>query len=853
MKKTLQIVIIFTLICTPKSFFGQQSSEQLYDKLDRFVANPSLELLKKFEQTTTLFEKNSNDADRYLAVVIAKTNIAYYYQQFGDLNQSIISYENAWSLFEKHHLNAYDIFENCLLPLSKIYTQQGDFLKAEELLKRCYFHSESTDNIPLLCQITLSISALNNTLGNYNAAITFIYKALLLKGISTNVKHQLENNLAASYIGNKNYTKAKELLLHSIKYQKSANSYKSLAFIALKENNIDLANSYFNQAEIALQNQNYFSGRDFILLAIEKSELLLAVGKNNEAQKELQHVLKMILPEHSGLSLPKKNTLIADRNLVRIFDIYAETLQTTEEKLKVYDLSFYVENLLVTSYVSQETKIIHQTSHKKRTEKCVDLLWKAHLQNKNSEYIQKAFQYAENSKASVLLEKIYENKNESQDSKSEQQKRLLAQREKLTDDLLRIQFKQLGNHKADEIVAEIQTIDREITSLKASDSKKIKENVINFKQLQHRIEKDKATLVSYFIGKESSYQFSIDKNNIKMSQLSTTKDFELKIKNFISYFDGPSSINNNISSYTTSAYNTYKLLQLNNLPHTPNLVVIPDGLLNFLPFESLLTAKSTSISFSEMPFLVKEKSVAYTYNAFDYLNESTAKKDQSILGVFPVFENSPQALNYSIDEAKAINDQFIIVSLFKSNATKKNFIDKAKTASILHLSTHAGSGDYIVPANIQFIDDVLYLPELYSLDMSGKTVVLSACETGIGKLLSGEGAISIARGFSYAGADKVLFTLWEVNDKSTSEVMAAFYKALKNSNSVFKANHESKLDYLFNPDISNHKKSPYYWNSFTYYGAIDEKQNSFKYWWVLIGVLIVLSLVIVYKIFKKHC
>tara|TARA_R110000868_G_scaffold111409_1_gene300931 strand:- start:34 stop:798 length:765 start_codon:yes stop_codon:yes gene_type:complete len=254
-----------------------------------------------------------------------------------------------------------------------------------------------------------------------------------------------------------------------------------------------------------------------------------------------------------------------------------------------------------------------------------------------------------------------------------------------------------------------------------------------------------------------------------------------------------------------------------------------------------------------MPFLVKEKSVAYTYNAFDYLNESTAKKDQSILGVFPVFENSPQALNYSIDEAKAINDQFIIVSLFKSNATKKNFIDKAKTASILHLSTHAGSGDYIVPANIQFIDDVLYLPELYSLDMSGKTVVLSACETGIGKLLSGEGAISIARGFSYAGADKVLFTLWEVNDKSTSEVMAAFYKALKNSNSVFKANHESKLDYLFNPDISNHKKSPYYWNSFTYYGAIDEKQNSFKYWRVLIGVLIVLSLVIVYKLFKKHC
>ena len=835
----------------PKSIFGQQTSDELYRLLDVFVANPSLVKLEQLEKTTTLFEKNSKDSDDYIAVAITKTNIGYYYQQFGRLNQSIISYESAWSLFEKHNLSAYDIYENCLLPLSKIYTQQGDFLKAQELLIRCYLHAETAKDSTLLVQISISISALYNTLGNYNAAIKIINNALLVKNNSAEAKYQLENNLAASYIGNKNYTEAKEVLLEIVKNRKNANSFKSLAFIAIKENNLDLANDYFEAAEIALKNQVPFSGRDFILLTIEKSELLLASGKSTEAQKELQRVLRMILPTYNGTTLPKKNTLIADRNLVRIFDIYAETLGTVEDKLKVFDLSFYVENLLVSSYVSQETKIIHQTEHKRRTEKCISLLWLAYSQAKNSAYFQRAFQYAEDSKASVLLEKIYENKNESQDLKSERQKQLYTKREKLTDDLLRIQFKQLGDLKANEIVVEIQAIDREISSIKVSEELNLNLPIIDFDQLKQRVKNDNATLVSYFIGKENSYQFTADNDGIKMKMISSTKDFELKIKDFIQYFDSPTTINNDIPKFNNSAYNTFIALQVNHLKETPNLVIIPDGLLNFLPFESLLTASTTSITFSEMPFLVKEKSVAYAYNVYDYLNKSEDLEDLSILGVFPVFENTPQALNYSIDEAEAIEYQFKIVSLFKDDATKSNFLNQSKNATLLHLSTHAGSGDFIVPANIPFIDDILYLPELYSLDMTGKTVVLSACETGIGKLQSGEGAISIARGFKYAGAEKVLFTLWEVNDKSTSEVMAAFYKELKNGSSVFESNHKSKLDYLNNPEISNLKKSPYYWNSFTYYGSIDVPNKTFNFWWLLYGILGFSLFLIVFRVFKR--
>jgi CHAT domain-containing protein len=124
--------------------------------------------------------------------------------------------------------------------------------------------------------------------------------------------------------------------------------------------------------------------------------------------------------------------------------------------------------------------------------------------------------------------------------------------------------------------------------------------------------------------------------------------------------------------------------------------------------------------------------------------------------------------------------------------------------------------------------------------MSGKTIILSACETGIGKLQKGEGAISVARGFQYAGATSVLFSLWKVNDQSTASVMSRFYESYKSSESVFESNHLAKLSYLKDNTIPNVKKSPYYWNGFAYYGAIDSKEKPLiAFWWWGVSLLIV--------------
>jgi len=181
-------------------------------------------------------------------------------------------------------------------------------------------------------------------------------------------------------------------------------------------------------------------------------------------------------------------------------------------------------------------------------------------------------------------------------------------------------------------------------------------------------------------------------------------------------------------------------------------------------------------------------------------------------------------------------------------ATTTNFIKNADQHSILHLSTHASG----TPATISFYDKNISIDELYSYHLNPELVVLSACETGVGESYKAEGAMSIARGFQYAGAKNILFSLWQINDLSTSQLMRSFYKNYNNSKSAYLANHNSKIEYLENESISNAKKSPYYWAAFVYYGKIGEPLFDYSLIYSFFGILIVLLMVFLIFKLKKY-
>ena len=112
-------------------------------------------------------------------------------------------------------------------------------------------------------------------------------------------------------------------------------------------------------------------------------------------------------------------------------------------------------------------------------------------------------------------------------------------------------------------------------------------------------------------------------------------------------------------------------------------------------------------------------------------------------------------------------------------------------------------------------DGILYLGEVYNLNLNADLVVLSACETGLGKIARGEGLIGLTRGFLYAGAQNLLVSLWQVNDASTSQLMIDFYRNMLNGESKPTALREAKLALIENdPKYAG----PYYWAPFVLIG-----------------------------------
>ena len=288
----------------------------------------------------------------------------------------------------------------------------------------------------------------------------------------------------------------------------------------------------------------------------------------------------------------------------------------------------------------------------------------------------------------------------------------------------------------------------------------------------------------------------------------------------------------------------FEALQFSILEKSKNTIIIPDGLLNFVAFDALVTQKTTSKKYSEIPFLVHQNKLAYQTNATFYIKNTPTEKQNTIVGFFPIFENTNAELLYSKEEAKALLP-FKALLFMNEKATKANFLKNSSQYSILHLSTHGTSGSFSEPATLVFYDDLMLLNELYALqNCHPQLVVLSACETGIGKLQKGEGAMSIARAFQYAGAENILFSLWKINDYASAQLMTNFYEDYAKSNSFFEANYNSKIAYLENSDIANAKKSPYYWSAFVYYGAVDSAENNYLYYLFFGGIAIIILFLI---------
>jgi CHAT domain-containing protein len=109
-------------------------------------------------------------------------------------------------------------------------------------------------------------------------------------------------------------------------------------------------------------------------------------------------------------------------------------------------------------------------------------------------------------------------------------------------------------------------------------------------------------------------------------------------------------------------------------------------------------------------------------------------------------------------------------------------------------------------------DGILQMNEIFNLDLNADLVVLSACQSGLGKLVRGEGIIGLTRAFMYAGASSVVVSLWNVRDVSTAEFMNRFYRHLREGKSQPEALRQAKLDMIRSERPVY--RFPYFWSPF---------------------------------------
>jgi len=528
-------------------------------------------------------------------------------------------------------------------------------------------------------------------------------------------------------------------------------------------------------------------------------------------------------------------------------EIFVEQNQS-KKALEAYLLSFQIEDLFANLLVYENSKIINQIRIRNRTEKCLSIYDFLYKKENKIAYIESAFQLSERTKSGVLKSYLTNKKTASREETLH-----LEQLQNWNNEIVKEQQKgDLANvSKINEAIKKQNELMLSLKKIREKNQVNSAEN-IDLKSLYSKLEKDKAIMVEYFSGFEKMYVFTLANQRIKLDYYWDNHTATPRVISFLDYFSGANKITDDISGYNHYGNSLYKMLKLPKNTAYQNLIIVPDGLLNFLPFEALITKESTTTNFSQMHYLVNDFKIAYNNSASFYLNGKPLSNDKkSVLGIFPVFEKTIYELAFSKAEMKSIKTIFDGQFFHNETATFDNFKRNAHNYSVLHLSMHATSGDTETPASIKFYDREILYSELYNLNINPDLVVLSACETGIGKLYKSEGAMSVARGFQFAGAQNLLFSLWKVNDYTTSVVMDNFYKNIKNDQSYFEANANAKQDFLKDKSISNAKKSPYYWSAFVYYGGIETAATPTNYYFYILGLLILIGLFLVFKHFRK--
>lgn len=352
-------------------------------------------------------------------------------------------------------------------------------------------------------------------------------------------------------------------------------------------------------------------------------------------------------------------------------------------------------------------------------------------------------------------------------------------------------------------------------------------STVSFSSVQQKLTEDQ-TIIEYFLGPKAIFTLLMDKSSTYLFKTQIDSSFAKNIFRLQTLNEIiPYEFNqHSLEEYQIASNALYNTLLLPLKEHLKTrLTIIPDGILNTIPWNALITEiklKDYPISWS---YLIKDHSVNTQQSLNLYSNikiDSVIPYAQLFTGYAPYFSN----LKYNISETNELSDLFYPSHVVTgTNATAHTFYQNAPGSKIIHIASHAHSGIDENESFIIFSGDTLIPDSLRSLKLNSELIFLSACETGTGKIIEAEGVMSLANAFFESGVKSVISTLWNINDKISKDQVVSIYKKLKAGQAKDEAIRNMQLEYL-QLRQNGALAFPFYWASYQIQGMESPIFNS---------------------------
>ena len=769
---------------------------------------------KKAEQVAAHYNHPLQEAER----LYNRMGVMYY--EAGNYRLANDYFKKAISLLSPANSSYQNLLINYKMNIASLWVKLEEYGKADTILKSIFpFHEH-------LNEINHNIGIIQLRTGNYKLALDNFSKV----HYESNPKSiELFYNKAEAFAGMLQKDSSVFYITKAIEENKRINADKKNSSLGLalkfmgdekeKNNEIDSAIDYYQQAlqqfypafndsskyAVPLKYTGVFSYINLFHTLITKGD---ALGK---------------LYNTSGNKKDLEASFYAYRSAFELTDYVARTYDSDEARLFLNKIKY-----------SEHDKAIN----------CSVVLFEI---TKNKVYLEEAYLFDQRNKASSLTLALQEN---SLKKKAGISDTISLQQSALRSTITRLSIK--ANRTTDSVAL-------------AGLNNEIRDNEIKLAKLQEQINSDpqyaglqssiqipstekiqqmlddETTLLSYHLSENELLIFAINKKEFKYFKQPVDSNF---LKNIIELKTSLHNMNQ-AERYAGNgaAAMLYGILikpVLSASQKTTRLIIIPDDELNYIPFEALQD--------EQQKYLLQSYAVQYQFSTA--LLKATEIKtglqhDDLTLGFAPftseIAGSKFASLPYSKEEVTELNGKVF----YGKEATKQHFISNANHYPVVHLATHAAANDALplksfiafYPQQTDSVDEyTLYAQEIYNLRLDSiHLIILSACETGSGQLIKGEGLMSITRAFAYAGCPNIITSLWKAADKTTAFLTQRLHVYLDQGFTKDRSLQLAKTDLLNNREISPSLKTPNYWAHLIFIGNYQPQTKSFNFWWDIAG------------------